>query len=83
MSGNQTSGKEGGVQCVMMVVCMYVCRYVCLISYVSDSEERLKLALPLQANCLVLCFLSYPSFSIITISLTKRLTKLLTKLLTK
>ena len=25
MSGNQTSGKEGGVQCVMMVVCMYVC----------------------------------------------------------
>ena len=32
MSGNQTSGKEGGVQCVMMVVCMYVC----LISYMSD-----------------------------------------------
>ena len=25
ISGNQTSGKEGGVQCVMMVVCMYVC----------------------------------------------------------
>ena len=25
MSGNQTSGKEGGVQCVMAVVCMYVC----------------------------------------------------------
>ena len=25
MSGNQTSGKEGGVQCVMMGVCMYVC----------------------------------------------------------
>ena len=25
MSGNQTSGKEGGVQCVMTVVCMY-CR---------------------------------------------------------
>ena len=24
MSGNQTSGKEGGVQCVMMVVCIYV-----------------------------------------------------------
>ena len=24
MSGNQTSGKEGGVRCVMMVVCMYV-----------------------------------------------------------
>ena len=24
MSGNQTSGKEGGVQCVMTVVCMYV-----------------------------------------------------------
>ena len=27
MSGNQTSGKEGGVQCVMMGVCMYVCMY--------------------------------------------------------
>ena len=36
MSGNQTSGKEGGVQCVMMVVCMYVC----LISCMSDSEGR-------------------------------------------
>ena len=23
MSGNQTSGKEGGVQCVMTVVCIY------------------------------------------------------------
>ena len=32
MSGNQTSGTEGGVQCVMMVVRMYVC----LISYISD-----------------------------------------------
>ena len=47
MSGNQTSGKEGGVQCVMMGVCMYVCMYVCLISCMSDSEERLKLGLPL------------------------------------
>ena len=56
---------------------------VCLISYMSDSEGRLKLGLPLWANCLVLCFLNYPSFSIIAISLTKRLTKLLTKLLTK
>ena len=27
MSGNQTSGEEGGVQCVMMGVCMYVCIY--------------------------------------------------------
>ena len=35
MSGNQTSGKEGGVQCVMTVVCMYVC----LISYMSDFKE--------------------------------------------
>ena len=35
MLGNQTSGKEGGVQCVMTVVCMYVC----LISYISDSKE--------------------------------------------
>ena len=35
MLGNQTSGKEGGVQCVMAVVRMYVC----LISYMSDSEE--------------------------------------------
>ena len=40
MSGNQTSNEEGGVQCVMTVVCMYVC----LISYISDSKERLKLA---------------------------------------
>ena len=32
MSGNQTSGNEGGVQCVMTVVCIYVC----LISYISD-----------------------------------------------
>ena len=23
MSGNQTSGKEGGVRCVMTIVCMY------------------------------------------------------------
>ena len=47
MTGNQTSGKEGGVQCVMMGVCMYVCIHVCLISYKSDSEGRLKLGLPL------------------------------------
>ena len=32
MSGNQTSGKEGGVQYVMIVV--YI--YVYLISYMSD-----------------------------------------------
>ena len=36
MSGNQTSGKEGGVQCVM-TVCIYI--YVCLILYMSDSKE--------------------------------------------
>ena len=47
MLGNQTSGKEGGVQCVIMGVCMYVCMHVCLISYKSDSERRLKLGLPL------------------------------------
>ena len=35
MSGNQTSGKEGGVQCAVTVVCMYIC----LISYMSDSKE--------------------------------------------
>ena len=35
MSGNQTSGKEGGVQCVMTAVCMCVC----LISYTSDCRE--------------------------------------------
>ena len=35
MSGNQTSGKEGRVQCVMTVVC----KYVYLISYMSDSKE--------------------------------------------
>ena len=55
MSGNQTSGKEGGVQGVLTVVCMYVC----LISYMSDSKERLKLALLPLANCLVLYLLSY------------------------
>ena len=55
MSGNQISSEEGGVQCVMTVVCMYVC----LISYKSDSEGRLKLALLPLANCLVLYFLSY------------------------
>ena len=43
MSGNQTSGEEGGVQCVLTAVCMYVC----LISYMSDSKGRLKLGLPL------------------------------------
>ena len=32
MSGNQTSGKGGGVQCVMTAVCIDVC----LISYMSD-----------------------------------------------
>ena len=47
MLGNQTSGKEGGVQCVMMVVCMYVYIHVYLILYKSDSEGRLKLSLPL------------------------------------
>ena len=41
MSGNQTSGEEGGVQYIMTAVCMYIC----LISYMSDSKERLKLAL--------------------------------------
>ena len=43
MSGNQTSNKEGGVQYVLAAVCIYVC----LISYMSDSKERLKLGLPL------------------------------------
>ena len=55
MSGNQTSGKEGGVQYVMTVVYMYIC----LISYISESKERLKLAFLPLANCLVLYFLSY------------------------
>ena len=59
MSGNQTSGEEGGVQCVLTAVSMYVCIYVYLISCMSDSEERLKLALLPLANCLVLYFLSY------------------------
>ena len=32
MSGNQTSGEEGGVQCVMMVVgCTLDIVYICLI----------------------------------------------------
>ena len=47
MSGNQTSGKEGGVQYVLTAVCMYVCMHVYLISYMSDSKGRLKLGLPL------------------------------------
>ena len=34
MLGNQTSGKGGGVQCVMMGVCMYVCMYVCMLNIV-------------------------------------------------
>ena len=34
MLGNQTSGKEGGVQCVMMVVCMYVYMYACRLDIV-------------------------------------------------
>ena len=59
MLGNQTLGKEGGVQCVMMGVCMYVCIYICLILYKSDSEGRLKLTLLPLVNCLVLYFLSY------------------------
>ena len=32
--GNQTSGKEGGVQCVMVVVCMYVCMYIYILNIV-------------------------------------------------
>ena len=43
MLGNQTSGKEGGVQYVLTAVCIYVY----LISNMSDSEGRLKLGLPL------------------------------------
>ena len=43
MSGNQTSNEEGRVQYVLTVVCIYVY----LISYMSDSTERLKLGLPL------------------------------------
>ena len=35
MSGNQTSGREGGVQCVVLVVCMYIY----LMSYMSHSKE--------------------------------------------
>ena len=38
MSGNQTSGKEGGVQCVMMVVC--ILDIVCL------SDEKRNSSLP-------------------------------------
>ena len=35
MSGNQTSGKEGGVRYVMMVVCMYVCiMYTCTLDII-------------------------------------------------
>ena len=47
MLSNQTSGKEGGVQYVMMVVCLYIYIHVCLISYISDFKERLELGLPL------------------------------------
>ena len=59
MLGNQTSGEEGGVQYVLTAVSMYVYIYVCLILCMSDSEERLKLALLPLVNCLVLYFLSY------------------------
>ena len=59
MLGNQTSGEEGGVQYVLTAVSMYVCMYIYLILYISDSEERLKLALLPLVNCLVLYFLSY------------------------
>ena len=34
MSGNQTSGKEGGVQYVLTAVCMYVCMYACILDIV-------------------------------------------------
>ena len=34
MLGNQTSGKEGGVRCVMMFICMYVCVCVCMLDIV-------------------------------------------------
>ena len=34
MLGNQTSGKEGGVQCKMTVVCMYVCIFVSILNIV-------------------------------------------------
>ena len=34
MSGNQTSGKEGGVQCVVMFVCMYVCMCIYILNIV-------------------------------------------------
>ena len=74
MSGNQTSGKEGGVQYVLTAVCMYVC----LISYMSDSEETQ--AWPSSVGQLSSLMLpELPSFSVVKISLTKRLTKLLTK----
>ena len=43
MSDNQTSNEEGGVQYVLAAVYMYVY----LILYISDSEGRLKLGLPL------------------------------------
>ena len=46
MSGNQTSN-EGGVQYVLTAVYIYVYMYVYLISYISNSEGRLKLGLPL------------------------------------
>ena len=52
MSGDQTSGKGGEVQCVMMVI--YMLDIVCL-----SDEKILKLALLPLANYLVLYFLSY------------------------
>ena len=47
MLGNQTSNEEGGVQYVLTAVYIYVYMYVYLISYISNSEGRLKLGLPL------------------------------------
>ena len=48
----QMSGKEEEGLYIFVVVCMLDIVYVCLV-------KRLKLALLLQANCLLLSFLSY------------------------
>ena len=38
MSGNQTSGKEGGVQCVTMVVSVYILDIVYICLMIRDSS---------------------------------------------
>ena len=48
MSGNQTLGEKGGVQCIMTAVCMYVC----LISYMSRFPKTYLVLSTANSNAL-------------------------------